>query len=261
MSWIYGDEFVDSACENHYNSGTKISMGSTGGYWRSHQWDTGEWVHYFTKTAYAEHYSENSSCDWEHDSGITQQWVGARSDNSALGVRFSSTPTHQGAYPASAGGEDVPYGDTVWTVASAAISTAFPGAAPAMTAAGLLGALKNDAAEQQSATWDSYQHWPTMGSIPAWLTTFASFLRGTTINQIWLLRVGSRMISGSLRSRTGWMSIIHGPMILQVVTQKLTLRPRQSGAGDQRLAIALTFRMDVRWKWNTFDRIGERAQI
>ncbi|WP_144240243.1 hypothetical protein [Natrinema altunense] len=32
-----------------------------------------------------------------------------------------------------------------------------------MTAAGLLGALKNDAAEQQSSTWDSYQHWPYNG--------------------------------------------------------------------------------------------------
>lgn len=159
MSWIYGDEFTDSGCDDNNSSGTKISVGSTAAYWKSYQWPTNEWAHYFSKTAYAEHYSENNSCEWDHDSGITQQWVGARSENSALGARMSSTPTHQGAYPASSGGEDVEYGNTVWTVATSAISVAFPATAPAMTAAAVLGALMNDVDEEENSTWDSYQHW------------------------------------------------------------------------------------------------------
>lgn len=163
MSWIYGDEYIDSKCDDPYDNGNKISVGSTAAYWESHQWATGEWIHYFTKTAYAEHYNETDSCEWEHEPGITAQWVGARSENPELGVRMSSTPKHQGAYPASSGAEEVEYAGTAYAVTSAAISTAFPAAAPVMTAASVLGALMNDAEEEQNSRWDSKQHWPYNG--------------------------------------------------------------------------------------------------
>lgn len=159
ITWLAGDEWVDSRCENGKNTGTKMDLGSAVCYWYS---DPGphpndDYRHYFSNHSYGEHYDEDLDCNWEHSERMEFQIWSARAEQEGHTIGIYSGNDPIGVYPEMDNGQDSAFNDLVYTGMEILLDRVIPD--PIMNAAQITNALVQEENSSSHPMWDARQRW------------------------------------------------------------------------------------------------------